>query len=82
MRASPGRLVASAYDPGSGTSPRPGATHPSGARLEAWYPTQLGSPETITFAGLRDVRVRITRHGGAVITATTTGGAWHLVLSR
>ena len=82
VRASPGRLVASAYDPGSGLFTASGRDAPERARLEAWYPTQLGSPETIAYAGLRAVRVRITRDGGAVISATTTGGAWHLVLSR
>jgi endoglycosylceramidase len=81
-RASPGRLAVSAYEPGSGLFTASGRDAPKGSRLDAWYPTQLGAPETITYVGLRGVRVRTTRDGGAFISATTTGGLWHLVLAR
>jgi endoglycosylceramidase len=82
VRASPGRLAVSAYEPGSGRFTAAARDAPRGGRLDAWYPTQLGRPKSMTFGGLRGVHVRTTRHGGAFISATTTGGAWHLLVSR
>ena len=38
-------------------------------------------PMPITFAGLRDVRVRVAPAGGFHITATTTSASWLLVVS-
>jgi endoglycosylceramidase len=80
VRAAPGHLTTSAYDPASAAFSAAGRDAGAGGRLEASYPTQLDVPETIAFAGLRNVRVRYGQDGGASISATTAGGAWTLLV--
>jgi endoglycosylceramidase len=82
VRAAPGRLVTTSYDPATGGFTAAGVTAPAGRRFEARYPTQLGVPKTLAFLGLRDVHVRYVHGGGAYVVATATGGAWRLVISR
>ena len=76
VRAAPGELVASTYDPGSGTFRASGRNAPVGAQVWAWYPPRSAPPDALTFAGLRDVRVRVAPGGGTHITATTTHASW------
>jgi hypothetical protein len=81
VRTAPGRLAVTHYNPDTGTFAGAGLDAPAGAWLHAWYPTQRVSPETITPLGLRDVRVRAARDGGAFVSARATGGAWYLLVT-
>jgi endoglycosylceramidase len=81
VRAAPGELVASTYNAGTGTFSASGRNAPEDAQLWTWYPARGRTPDTITFAGLRDVRVRVAPAGGVHITGTTTGASWLLVVS-
>ncbi len=81
VRAAPGDLVASTYDPTTGTFRASGSNAPEGAQLWTWYPAGQAPPDAVTFAGLRDVRVRVAPAGGFHITATTTSASWLLVVS-
>ena len=59
VRAAPGELVASTYNPTTGTFRASGRNAPEGAQLWTWYPPGQAPPDAVTFAGLRDVRVRV-----------------------
>jgi endoglycosylceramidase len=80
VRAAPGRLVTTSYDPASGAYSVVGRDARKGEQMHVSYPTQLHTAETIAFAGLRHVRVQFEPSGGADISATATGGAWNLVV--
>jgi hypothetical protein len=82
VRAAPGHLVTSAFDPGSGTFTASGTDAHAGARFDAWYPTHLFTPTHLAFAGLRNLHVHYSRSGGALISGTTSGAAWNLLVSH
>jgi endoglycosylceramidase len=78
VRAAPGRLDETSYDPETGAFSAAGSGAPAGAELVAYYPARLhGRPELVG-AGLRGLRFRPAQEGGAYIVARTSGGAWSL----
>ena len=50
VRAAPGELVASTYDPATGTFRASGRNAPEGAQLWTWYPPGQAPPDAVTFA--------------------------------
>jgi hypothetical protein len=81
VRSAAGRLVTTRYTPETGRFAGSGRDSAEGARLEVWYPTELHVPGTVVSSGVRNVRVRTARDGGALVTARSTGGSWSLVLA-
>jgi endoglycosylceramidase len=81
-RVSPGELGVSHSDLASGVFLASGRGARPGERLEVWYPTRHGRPDELSFLGLRHMQVRSAGSGGAIVTATTTGDGWVLLLTR
>jgi hypothetical protein len=81
VRAAPGQLTSTSYDPDGGVFAAVGRAAPPQTRVEVWYPAQLHAPRSIAFDGLRHLRVRYGPSGGAVVSATTTGNAWDLLVT-
>ncbi len=81
VRAAPGRLTTTAYDPAGGGFTAAGRDAPAHTEVLAWYPTRLHDPPTITTLGLENVCTR-SAPGGVSLTATTTGGVWLLAVAK
>jgi endoglycosylceramidase len=78
VRAAPGRLVATSYDPAAGTFVAAGESAPRGEQVVAYYPARLHGTPALAGSGVRRLRVRALAGGGAHVLADTTGGAWSL----
>jgi endoglycosylceramidase len=79
VRAAPGRLDVTFYDPADGAFHAAGSGAPAGVDLVAYYPTRLHGRPTLAATGLRRLRIRPAGEGGSYLLAETTGGAWSLV---
>jgi endoglycosylceramidase len=75
VRAAPGRLAATTWDPATGVLVASGAAARRKQQLVIYWPARLhGTPE-VTVTGLRQVRMR-PAWGGTFILAGATGGDW------
>jgi endoglycosylceramidase len=76
VRAAPGRLVETSYEPATGALHASGANAGRGVTLVAWYPRRVPA-DAVHTTGLRAVSVRPAgANGGVSVTATATGGTW------
>ena len=81
VRAAPGRLVETTFDPVAGTLTASGADAPAGAELLAFYPSaRLGAAGAVG-QGLDDVRLVPATSGDTYVVARAAGGAWSLSLA-
>lgn len=78
VRAAPGRLDVTSYDPADGAFSAAGSDAPAGVDLVAYYPMRLHGRPTLAGSGLRRLRIRPAGDGGAYILGETSGGAWSL----
>jgi hypothetical protein len=78
VRAAPGRLDVTAYDPADGAFAAAGSDAPAGAELVVYYPARLHGRPTLAGSGLRRLHIRPAREDGAYLLGETTGGAWSL----
>jgi endoglycosylceramidase len=78
VRAAPGRLDLTSYDPADGTLVAAGSDAPAGVELEAYYPARLHGRPALAGTGLRRLRIRPAREGGVYILGEATGGPWSL----
>ena len=78
VRAAPGRLDATTYDPATGAFQAAGSDAPRGAQLVAYYPARLHGEPAIASTGLRRLRVRAAAGGGTYLVGRAAGGAWSL----
>lgn len=77
VRAAPGRLVATTWDPDAATLVAAGAGARRKQQLVAYWPARLHGAPRITATGLRRVRTR-PAWGGTFILAGASGGDWTL----
>jgi len=84
VRAAPGRLAATAYDPATGALVASGATaRPArSGRLVAFHPGPNADDVRVTVLGLGEPDVEELHGGGLLITAAPTGGDWKLRVER
>jgi endoglycosylceramidase len=76
VRAAPGRLERTAYDPADGRFEAAGSGAAEGAELVAYYPARLHGEPSLAGSGLRRLRLRPAHEGGAYVLATASGGDW------
>ena len=83
VRAAPGRLLETTFDPDTGALIARGDEAPAGVELLAFYPSRrLGSVAVCAAtAGLAPVRQVATAAGDTYVAATATGGSWTLALA-
>jgi endoglycosylceramidase len=79
VRAAPGRLAATAWDPTTGVLTASGSAARQGTRLVAFWPARLHGAPRLEGAGLRRLRTRAA-WGGLYVLGNATGGAWSLVV--
>jgi endoglycosylceramidase len=79
VRAAPGRLGTTAWDPAAGRLTANGADAPQRTQLVAYWPARLQGAPRILGTGLRHIRTR-PAWGGVYVVATATGGAWSLIV--
>ena len=78
VRAAPGRLVATTYDPQPGALTASGEDAPAGAELLVFYPIVGTANVVLSPSGLDDVRlVRDARRASTTSPPVAVGGAWH-----
>ncbi len=78
VRAAPGELTASTYDPGAGAFTASGKAAAPGSQLLVFYPGALhGEPELNT-VGLEDVHTVIAPSDNLYVVGRATGGDWSL----
>ena len=79
VRAAPGRLGTTAWDPTAGRLTATGADASERTQLVAYWPARLHGTPRILGTGLRHLRTR-PAWGGVYVLATATGGAWSLTV--
>ncbi len=77
VRAAPGRLGRSTFDPQTKQFQAAGTSAGRGVELVAFYPS-VPSRTEVTVVGLRNVRIRPAPGGASYVVARATGGAWSL----
>jgi endoglycosylceramidase len=77
VRAAPGRLLRTSWDPDTRRLRAAGAEAPRGVELVAFTPSPRHRLRTHA-DGLRHVRFRSAPGGGTYVTARATGGGWSL----
>jgi endoglycosylceramidase len=78
VRAAPGRLASTAWDPDAGVLVASGTGARRKQQLVVYWPARLhGAPADVTVTGLRRVRVR-PAWGGSFVLASATGGDWSI----
>ena len=82
VRAAPGRLTTTMYDPANGAFPAAGRDAARPTEVVAWYPTRLHDPPTLTTLGLEHIRTRSAPGGGVYVIGRTTGGPWLLAVAK
>jgi endoglycosylceramidase len=80
VRAAPGRLLRTSWEPGTGRLRAAGAGADRGVELLAFLPPSDG-PLRVHVEGLRQVRLRPASGGGTFMTARASGGNWTLRVS-
>ncbi|HSQ00903.1 MAG TPA: cellulase family glycosylhydrolase [Candidatus Dormibacteraeota bacterium] len=78
VRAAPGRLVATTYDPDTGVLTASGVDAPAGAELLAFFPSADEIDGVIGQVGLTDVRLLREAADRPYITARAVGGPWRI----
>lgn len=81
-RAAPGHITELVSEPGTGRLEVSGTAAPEGSELVVWIPSvEGGAPAQPSLAdGLEAVELHPV-DGGRILTATSTGGDWRLVVS-
>jgi endoglycosylceramidase len=77
VRAAPGRLLHTSWDPAAESLEAAGAGADRGVELVAFTPTARSQLRTST-SGLRHLRLREAPGGGTYVLARATGGSWSL----
>ena len=81
VRAAPGRLVASTFDPATGVLRGAGANAPLGSALVAWYPAPVRQIRTLAAQGLTHLQVSSSgTDGGSYVTAFATRATWSVTI--
>lgn len=78
VRAAPGRLVESRYDPASGAFTARGTGAAAGGELLIYYPASHHGEPTLTTSGLAEVQVILAPGDNLYLVARTTGSDWSL----
>jgi endoglycosylceramidase len=78
VRAAPGRLDETRYDPASGELTTSGSSAPAQAELLAFYPASLHGEGSVSTTGLEAVKRSRAPGGNVYITARARGGPWSL----
>ena len=81
VRAAPGRLVDTSFDPVRRSLTASGAAAAQGVTLELYFPAGPTHLE-VTVTGLRAVRLQPAPGGATSLTGRATGGAWSVRLTR
>ena len=81
VRAAPGRLLASTFDPATRVLRGAGADARPGCALVAWYPAPPRRLRNLAAQGLTHLRVSSSgADGGSYVTAFTTRAAWTVTI--
>ncbi|MGQ0803075.1 MAG: glycoside hydrolase family 5 protein [Actinomycetota bacterium] len=78
VRAAPGRLTATTFDPATGTLIAAGEAGSGRAPLVAFHPGPRTKDAEVTVDGLAEPKIEELEGGGLVIRAKPKGGAWEL----
>jgi endoglycosylceramidase len=78
VRAAPGTLLETRYDPASGEFTARAGAAPAGARLLAFYPASVHGDPALDSDGLTDVASLPAPGGNVYLTARAAGGDWAL----
>ncbi|MDX2165575.1 MAG: cellulase family glycosylhydrolase [Deltaproteobacteria bacterium] len=78
VRAAPGQLDETNFDPSSGALVASGSGAPAGAELIAFFPAARFGAPGLSGSGLSDLRTLPAPGGNLYILATARGGAWEL----
>lgn len=81
VRAAPGRLTETRYEPGGARLTAAGEGAPSEAELLAFLPATAAGPLCVTAVGLSDVVALPAGEGHAHVVARASGGAWQLSIA-
>ncbi|MBX3027978.1 cellulase family glycosylhydrolase [bacterium] len=82
VRAAPGRLTESTYEPDTGRLTAGGDEAPAGAELLVFFPLGSGGGARILGGGFTDVRSIHAAPNHLLVVGSATGGAWHLTVER
>ncbi len=82
VRAAPGRLAATTWNPVTGALSASGDTAPAGAELLAFYPVVGAGNVVVSVSGLADVRMVTSPAGDHYVVADAVGGVWSLTITR
>jgi endoglycosylceramidase len=82
VRAAPGQLGATAYDPETGTLRASGNGPARAGPLVAFHPGPTAGDVDVTVTGLAEPDIDELSGGGLLITADPEGGAWMLRVQR
>jgi endoglycosylceramidase len=82
VRAAPGRLVTTTYDPATGALTASGVEAPAGAELLVFYPSVGSANVVLGPSGLDDARLVRSAAGDLYVAARAVGGAWTLTITR
>jgi endoglycosylceramidase len=78
VRAAPGRLLDTQYDPATGAFSAHGADAASGTPLLAFYPASLHGTPALTSSGLDDLQMLPAPGANLYVVGRAAGGAWML----
>jgi endoglycosylceramidase len=78
VRAAPGRLTTTTFDPATGTLIATGAAESGDAPLIAFHPGPRARDVGVRVQGLGEPEIEVVDGGGRLISAKPTGGAWEL----
>jgi len=78
VRAGPGRVVETVYDPADGSLRAAGVDADAGTALLAFYPASIHGEPIVSATGLGGLRTQIAAGGNLLISATASGGSWTL----
>lgn len=81
VRAAPGRIVALAYDPASGSFELAGEAAQPGTELVVFYPVALHGAPAVDTVGLAAINEVAAPGGGIYLRAATQGSSWSLRLT-